>query len=439
MPYINFEKIREQLKQQAGARDAGIESGIEGTIETVSAPGGSPEVEPEDDISEGERDALYDALQALSDRKSEVQAAGGDPEILHVVDDETASLLQSFTDEDLSSVQARPYTLDGREVAYDSHDLSGWIKSFSTWRRGKGRHEWIDTPGPPVRIPNQARIAVLGDWGTGRYGAVTCAQTIMRAPLAYDVLVHLGDVYYSGTRDEVKRNFLDLWPFVPGATHRACNSNHEMYAGGFGYFELTLPRFGQQASFFCLENDYFRIIGLDTGYQEGDLAGSQASWVQNLVAGAGNRKVVLLTHHQPFSLKEKQYTKLVKKLRSLLEQRRIFAWYWGHEHRCVVHDRHETWGLYGRCIGHSGYPYFRDRFSEQPAKVNHVDDSCWYRVRKDGVPDGLMLDGSNADIPEKADKYGPNGFAHLELTPGGIIERILSADGKILLESRLSG
>ena len=55
------------------------------------------------------------------------------------------------------------------------------------------------------------------------------------------------------------------------------NGNHEMYALGKAYFKIMLQTLGmrepstgqvrpQKASFFCLENEHWRIIGLDTGY-----------------------------------------------------------------------------------------------------------------------------------------------------------------------------
>ena len=52
-----------------------------------------------------------------------------------------------------------------------------------------------------------------------------------------------------------------------------------MYARGFGYFDRMLPQLGlldngrprgQQASFFCLENEHWRIIAFDTGYNSID-------------------------------------------------------------------------------------------------------------------------------------------------------------------------
>jgi len=83
----------------------------------------------------------------------------------------------------------------------------------------------------------------------------------------------------------VRENFLGkkTSPYAPvrwptGAKGSfALNGNHEMYADGNGYWKLVLPRMGlkercsewgagQWASFFCLENKHWRIIGLDTGY-----------------------------------------------------------------------------------------------------------------------------------------------------------------------------
>lgn len=400
-----------------------------GSAEATRGPASEAAAEPP--IHPGEQAALNRALRQLANKQAEVAEADGDPEAMTPFDDELTAQVQSFLD---VRPPKRLAVGEGREVTYDDRDIGGWIKSFFTWKLGQGRHPGKWQPGAPVRIPNHARIAILGDWGTGRYGAVTCSATIQAAHPAYDVLIHLGDVYYSGTRDEINNNFLARWPAVPTAIHRACNSNHEMYSGGFGYFDITLPRFNQAASSFCLENDHYRIIGLDTGYVEGDLAGDQAAWATKLIDSAGGRRVILLTHHQPFSLfkGDGNYTKIVAKLEPAFKQQRIFAWYWGHEHRCVLYDRHPSLHMYGRCIGHSGYPYFRDTF-KQTAHKNNSDGSRWFRVHHQTLPAGLVLDGPNRDVPKKPEKYGPNGFASLELTPTTCIERVLAADGTELL------
>src|SRR6266851_5421986 len=51
------------------------------------------------------------------------------------------------------------------------------------------------------------------------------------------ITIHLGDVYYSGTQDEESGNFVSDWtPAKRGAL--MLNSNHEMYDGANGYFDI---------------------------------------------------------------------------------------------------------------------------------------------------------------------------------------------------------
>ena len=60
--------------------------------------------------------------------------------------------------------------------------------------------------GPKViTIKANARIGLIGDWGTG----AVPAKRILRQLKAQnpDVLIHLGDIYYSGTEEECRINF----------------------------------------------------------------------------------------------------------------------------------------------------------------------------------------------------------------------------------------
>jgi len=41
---------------------------------------------------------------------------------------------------------------------------------------------------------------------------------------------------------------------------------------------------------------------------------------------------------------------------TLTQVKAITAWYWGHEHDCIIYDRHPETGMLGRCIGHGGIP-----------------------------------------------------------------------------------
>ena len=146
--------------------------------------------------------------------------------------------------------------------------------------------------------------------------------------------------------------------------------------------------------------------------------------------------MLLFCHHQPFSLLSKQGPKLVEKLAALLESGRIFAWYWGHEHRCVIYDRHPAWGLLGRCIGHGGMPYFRDDVTSYDPDQG---DERWRRVpAKNLVPSGLLLDGPNPYVPEHEDRYGPNGYLTLELDGASLNEIVHAPDGSVLRSALLS-
>src|SRR5262249_5775777 len=123
-----------------------------------------------------------------------------------------------------------------------------------------------------VELPDERlSVAMVGDWGTGLDSSGQIArQMAARNP---GITIHLGDVYYSGTKHEVGRRFLPAWPAGSSGTF-AINSNHEMYAGGEGYFQVTLttPVFAQhqKASYFCLSTPGWQVIGLDSAYAASD-------------------------------------------------------------------------------------------------------------------------------------------------------------------------
>jgi predicted phosphodiesterase len=369
------------------------------------------------------------------------------PGVLASMDNSMASLLQTYIVqqgiEEKKIVEVESKTLKARTVQFDEKDWSGWAKSFFSWWKKIAPHPWITNPSNK-KINNTARIGILGDWGTGLYGAPVCARSIENSKEQYDSLIHLGDVYYSGDTKETKERFLDLWIDPSKSTwenkdsviHRACNSNHEMYTGGHAYFNYTLSKFEQSASYFALHNDYWILAGLDTGYKEGDLMNGQTEWLEDLISKSEGRRIILFSHHQPFSWFEKGYTKITNKLDKILKEQKIFAWYWGHEHRCVLYDKHPIYGLYGRCVGHSGYPYFRDNFTGFKSEIiSNVSDSnfSWkFMPSKDNCPSARILDGSNIYVGGFEDKYGANGYMTLNFVDDNLHETINSAEGEIL-------
>lgn len=391
-----------------------------------------------------------EVLAELPEAVDEVRRADRDDGMLVAVEHRLASLLQSFLEE-RGIAQASDLLAKGGlvnrgdptlEAVFGRHDIKGWVADFfPAFLAGRFRRRTFVPPTDGVAaLPEKARIALLGDWGTGLYGAPVCAQSISAASPAYDLIVHLGDVYYAGTSSEVKRRFLALWPAVSKAKNRALNSNHEMYSGGEGYFEGTLQdvRFEEQeSSCFALQNNRFLILGLDTGYQEHDLGVVQLDWIHRRIGGADGRKVVVLSHHHPFSMFKRGGERLLGKLGNLLDARSIFAWYWAHEHRCVLYDQHAQWGLWGRCVGHSGYPEFNKTRGQVEEKL--AEGSEWRRLSHPGLPSAVYLAGPNRWISDHPERYGPHGYMALILEDGQIHETVLSADGQTLKQRTIPG
>ena len=195
-------------------------------------------------------------------------------------------------------------------VKFDNDDLVGWLQMAPELIFKPPKAPWIDPPPVPQSIPDNARIAVFADWGTGLYGAPAIAKCIEGLDRC-DVVLHLGDTYYSGENDEVRDRLVGNWPKRPtGVINRALNGNHEMYSGGKGYFEALSGFFQQPASCFALQNAAWLLVCLDTSYQDFDLDARQVAWVESIVNAAGSRKLILFSHHQPFSQLDDQGPKL---------------------------------------------------------------------------------------------------------------------------------
>jgi len=231
-------------------------------------------------------------------------------------------------------------------------------------------------PGEPVSI------ALLADWASDTVESQLIGS---QAGPDNDYSVHLGDTYFIGKQDEIAANFYKesggTWPYATLGSF-AIPGNHEMYSGGTAYFEGLLPRMGsynaagieqpQQASFFCLENDYWRIIGLDTGYESLtpplhlaqnpalDITPEQKQWLQDIVKlNDDQRGIILLTHHQCFSAFEPEFPNPMSSISTLMNPGRDLIWLWGHEHWFAVYGAnqlHNGANVFARCIGNSGMP-----------------------------------------------------------------------------------
>ncbi|HET9210195.1 MAG TPA: metallophosphoesterase [Thermoanaerobaculia bacterium] len=247
----------------------------------------------------------------------------------------------------------------------------------------------------PLPMPENATVALIADWGTGTPEARALLEKV--AAHKPDVLIHLGDVYYSGTEGENMRYLLALVNEVlgRGPDHPVpvfnLTGNHDMYSGGDAFYAmldqlnqppLAPPEQLQTNSFFSLRSSGWQILGMDTGLHDSDvfdvatdltyLEDSELAWHKHQIATAGGRRTILLSHHQLFSAfspigpqdngDRSLNPRLYGQFQDVLGE--VEAWLWGHEHNLEIYAPYA--GLKrGRCIGHSAVPVF---VTQQPYK-----------------------------------------------------------------------
>lgn len=287
-------------------------------------------------------------------------------------------------------------------------------------------------------LPEDATIALVGDWGTGTGDATALLAQIARHDP--DVLIHLGDIYYSGTPRETHARFLDPCNSVLRRKRQVpvftLSGNHDMYSGGDGYYGLlpslnAAPEWAQRASFFCLRtpSGSWQLLAMDTGLHDHDpftvtsgvtyLEPAEAAWhldkIERFTAAGG--RTILLSHHQLFSAseyigegttkppgQEAYNVKLLETFGSSLGD--VAAWFWGHEHNLCIYEPYG--GLdKGRCIGHGAIPVYE---SSTPYRPNpHIP----------GPP--ALVHGAQGpvELPATRDGVYAHGYVVLDLAPSG--------------------
>lgn len=214
-------------------------------------------------------------------------------------------------------------------------------------------------------LPEEGLIGLVADWGTGQREARIVLEQIAKKNPKF--VIHLGDIYYAGTAFEVENYFYRPWRSIlasAGITRSfSLSGNHDMYSGGVPYYGL-LDKLAQPASYFCLRNEHWQIIAMDTGLNAKlglaptYLETSEAEWLVEKIINRGTRKTILLSHHQLFSADEKFEGQsfnipLYKQLSSALGQ--VDLWLWGHEHNLVIFEPYMNLRR-GRCIGCGAFP-----------------------------------------------------------------------------------
>jgi hypothetical protein len=326
-------------------------------------------------------------------------------------------------------------------AAFLPHQSWRWISSYAQQmlRRRYGPYPVYAGTGQSgiyalrsASVKGGVRISIASDWGTGTQEAAQVAESMTAGEPDYTI--HLGDIYYVGDETEVRENFLGTmvnqyspvaWPKGAVGTF-ALPGNQEMYGGGGSYFTAVLDycKTGeggpQTASYFCLESEHWRILGLDTGYNSAGLPLLGAipwinqlrwvhadcrmedgliAWLRDTVKPQERPKATLiLTHHQyATAFTDEVFPRPARQLGEFFAGQEV-VWLWGHEHRLAIYKFRPTpggFGAYGRCIGHGGMPV-----------------ECGERPRKKG---GLKFYDARADYKVGAGEAcaGWNGFVNL--------------------------
>ena len=278
-------------------------------------------------------------------------------------------------------------------------------------------------------------IAIAADWATDTTESDAIGDCI--ANHNSDYTIHLGDTYFVGEPKEIYRNFLD-----PDCHWSKGNvgsfvtlGNHEMYARGISFFNDLLPVMGlkkvnglftgQKASFVCLQNDYWRILLLDTGYHSDGIPilemipwfspdchfdDKLMNWLKDDVKlndSNDKRGIMILTHHQYVTAfkGEDEYIKPASQLASLIGTDRPVLWIWGHEHKLSVFEKTQVKDgvtAYGRCIGNGGMPVELNR-------SGFIKDN-----KKNGSQNLIMVDKRQKALIEDT-PIGYNGYILLKI------------------------
>jgi hypothetical protein len=279
----------------------------------------------------------------------------------------------------------------------------GWFIAFINLLQSVINASWYSGEDFPTTVPptiqlkgaaaGKVTIALIGDWGTG--DVVSKAIINQVTALKPDYIVHVGDVYYSGTPlatdpngqyyfdpGEEQNNLLVQWPPTYAGRSFTLNSNHEMYSGANGLFyralaaKATPPGKGsvfsaqKGASCFALQYAGWTILGLDSAYMAkiddafmtgsiGGYAGFQGKWIQSLKLNPA--KTIVFTHHNGFADDCTSVSPLWAEITGSLKGD-PYAWYWGHVHNGIVYNQPLSIpGLntktFARCLGHAALPY----------------------------------------------------------------------------------
>lgn len=279
-------------------------------------------------------------------------------------------------------------------------DLIGWILNCGATKlpnvakanrelatRNFRSHEKVPS-GFAYRMPtgtsgSPARLALFADFGTGLVHSRYIANEIAKLEPHY--AIHLGDVYYSGRRNEYLDYFRKpLLPLLERDKTQLFNvaGNHDQFSGNTWYWDdidFRRSQYGQlqEGSYFRLWNDHFQIISLDTNSFDLERYANPMlqRWLFDALLEGREKKCtnILISSEHAYDFYEPSLSghsgSIYKDLAAAEgpNKERIFQdglvdfWFWCHVHYAAFYEPAPEHGypFIGTCIGHGGYPYGR--------------------------------------------------------------------------------
>lgn len=300
------------------------------------------------------------------------------------------------------------------------------------------------------QLANDAKVAIIGDWGTNLYLADSAAllANLVKTEKP-DAIIHLGDIYYSGLPTECDAfvaaiNYAFESSGVDPVPVFTLPGNHDYYSLGYGFYPMlsdlntAITGAAQEASYFCLrsEDGRWQFLGMDTGYEDSNplnqknpiyagpwLRPDEIVWHKDKLdhfPGA----TILLSHHQLFSANtkingmlsaESEFPYLNTMLLNVFEpyfRTKIAAWMWGHEHSLGIFQN-DLFGLAkGRLVGASAW---EELASQSPYTVNYpevpyLQPTTW-KAPPNAPPNDAYLQHSYATIDFSTDPANVSYYA----------------------------
>lgn len=213
-----------------------------------------------------------------------------------------------------------PFTYEETKKFFDyNYSHSSYYSALQNYRKWDGSDQNFGLV--KNHVSEDAKVAIIGDWGTGTEDAALLFKTMMEQH-SPEVVLHLGDIYQAGMALEIAEYFTtpiktvceDLGMQQPPIF--TIPGNHEYFSGAKDYFELldvlnggVHDGWNQEASFFCLRSKHnnWQFLGADTGLGCIDhrssprLEQSEVDW-HHMRIKEFSGKTVMMTHHQLVSV-----------------------------------------------------------------------------------------------------------------------------------------